>query len=42
LAEKLGINVSAVQKQIENLKQKGILKRIGPKFGGNWEVIKVV
>ena len=38
LAELLGISSRAVEKQIANLKDKGILKRIGPDKGGHWEV----
>ncbi len=38
LAEFLGISSHAVEKQIANLKDKGILKRIGPDKGGYWEV----
>jgi len=37
LAEKLGINPSAVQKHLEVLKKKGVLKRIGG-TRGHWEV----
>ncbi len=38
LAEKLGINQSAVQKHLEALKEKGILKRVGGAKGGSWVV----
>ncbi len=37
LAEKLGINPSAVQKHLEVLKKKGVLRRIGG-TRGHWEV----
>ena len=40
LAEKLGINQSAVQKHIQKLKESGNLHRIGPDKGGHWEVKK--
>ena len=40
LSELLKINPSAVQKHLENLKKKGLLKRIGPAKGGHWEVLK--
>jgi len=40
LALKLGINESAVQKHIENLKKKEAIRRIGPAKGGYWEVIE--
>jgi len=39
LSEKLRINPSAIQKHLENLKEKGILKRTGPIRGGRWEVL---
>ncbi len=38
LAEKLGINQSAIQKHLEALKEKGILKRVGGAKGGSWVV----
>jgi len=40
LALKLGINESAVQKHIENLKKKEAIRRIGPAKGGHWEIIE--
>jgi len=40
LAEAIKINPSAIQKHIESLKKKGILKRIGPAKGGYWEMLK--
>ncbi len=39
MSEKLGINQSAVQKHIKKLKEKHILKRIGPPRGGFWKII---
>ena len=39
LSDILNINPSAIQKHINKLKQKGLLKRIGPDKGGYWEVI---
>jgi len=38
LAEKLGINQSAVQKHLEALKEKGVLKRVGGAKGGSWQI----
>ncbi len=38
LSEKLGINQSAVQKHLEKLKERGILKRVGSAKGGHWEI----
>ena len=40
LADKLGINVSAVRKHIDALRKKELLKRVGPDKGGHWEVLK--
>ncbi len=39
LSSKLKINESAVQKHLENLKKKGLLRRIGADRGGYWEVV---
>ena len=38
LAEITGISTRAVEKHIANLKEKELLKRIGPDKGGHWEV----
>ena len=35
----LGINRSAIQKHLSNLKAAGRLRRIGPDKGGHWEVV---
>jgi len=40
LSEKLNINQSAVQRHLEKLKEKGILKRIGPAKGGSWKILE--
>lgn len=40
LSRTIGINPSAVQRHMEKLKEKGVLKRIGPAKGGYWEVIE--
>jgi len=39
IADRIGINKSAIQKHIEKLKIKGILKRVGPAKGGFWKII---
>ena len=39
MAEELGINRSAIQRHISNLKNAGKLRRVGPDKGGHWEVI---
>jgi len=40
MAQQLGISTTAVDKNIETLKMKGFLKRVGPDKGGRWEVLK--
>ena len=40
LSEILSINPSAIQKHISKLKQKGLIKRIGPDKGGYWEIVE--
>jgi len=40
LSLKIGISTTAIDKNILSLKQKGLLKRIGPDKGGHWEVLK--
>lgn len=39
LAKELNINTSAIQKHLMKLKEAGYIKRIGPDFGGHWEVL---
>ncbi|MDD3042334.1 MAG: winged helix-turn-helix transcriptional regulator [Methanosarcinaceae archaeon] len=41
LANQLGINPSVVQKNLNTLKKKGFLKRVGPARGGHWEIIEI-
>ncbi len=38
MAEEIGISTTAVDKNINTLKKKEILKRIGPDKGGHWEI----
>jgi ATP-dependent DNA helicase RecG len=40
LSSKIGINLRNTKNNIASLKEKGLLKRIGPDKGGHWEVIK--
>ena len=40
IAKIIGISPRAVEKHISNLKNQGILKRVGPDKGGYWEIIK--
>lgn len=39
MTKEIGINRSAIQKNLDKLKDYGILKRIGPDKGGHWECI---
>ncbi len=38
LSKHLSISLTAAENNISKLKQKGLLKRIGPDKGGYWEV----
>ena len=40
LSEYLQISVKAVEKQLKNLREEGIIRRVGPDKGGYWEVIQ--
>jgi len=40
IAKTLGISTTAIDKNLSALKQKGILRRVGPDRGGYWEVIR--
>ena len=40
ISEILGLSRRGVEEQIKSLKQKGVIRRIGPDKGGHWEVIK--
>ena len=40
LADAIGISSRAVEKHLSKLKEKGILKRIGPAKGGYWKVVE--
>jgi ATP-dependent DNA helicase RecG len=39
LCEKAGVSIKAIKKRIQVLKVRGLLRRIGPDKGGNWEVL---
>lgn len=39
LSEIVGINIKNISKNIDKLKDKGLLRRIGPDKGGFWEVV---
>ena len=38
LSHKIGISTTAIDKNISQLKKKGLLRRIGPDKGGHWEL----
>ncbi len=40
LAENIGISTTAIDKNITQLKKKGLLKRVGPDKGGHWEIVE--
>lgn len=40
LSEKVSISTTAIDKNIQSLKKKGLLKRVGSAKGGHWEVIE--
>ena len=40
MANLLNISRRAVAKHIKNLQEEGIIRSIGPDFGGHWEIVK--
>ena len=40
MASQLGMSRNGVDKNIRKLKEKGIIRRVGPDKGGHWEVIE--
>ncbi len=40
LSEALQISTTAVENNIKKLKEKNLLKRVGPPKGGHWEIIE--
>lgn len=38
IATRLGLSARAIEKHLSNLKNKSILKRVGPDYGGHWEI----
>jgi len=39
LAEKLNVNIKTIKRDLQKLKQKKLLQRIGPAKGGHWEIL---
>ena len=40
MSKKIGISTTAIDKNINLLKKKGLLKRVGPAKGGYWKIEK--
>jgi len=40
LSDKIGISTTAIDKNISQLKKKGLLRRVGPDKGGHWEIMR--
>jgi len=40
LSGKIGIGTTAIEKNLDKLKKKGIIARVGPAKGGYWQIIK--
>jgi len=40
LSTKVGISARKIEQNIAKLKQKGVLRRVGPARGGHWEVVR--
>ena len=40
MAKRICISTTAIDKNIKTLKNKGLLRRIGPAKGGHWEIIE--
>jgi len=40
LAEKIGVSTTAMDKTLAKLKNRGILRRVGPARGGRWEILE--
>lgn len=40
MAKAVGISTTAIDKNLTRLKEKGILRRVGPAKGGHWEIVK--
>jgi len=40
MADKLNVNIKTIKRDLQKLKQKSLLRRIGPDKGGHWEINK--
>ena len=41
LSEKLGVTSKTIQRDLDLLKEKNIIRRIGADKGGHWEILKL-
>ena len=41
LALSLQLSVKTIEKHIKNLKEIGLIRRVGPDKGGHWEIISI-
>ena len=39
IAEKTGLSIKGIEKNVKQLKTENAIKRIGPDKGGRWEVL---
>ena len=40
LADEIGVSTTSIDKTLARLKDKGILRRVGPARGGHWEILE--
>lgn len=40
LSKNIKISTTAIEKNLAKLKNKGVIKRVGPDKGGYWEIIR--
>ena len=41
LSELVGLSIAGIEKNMRQMKEKGLIRRIGPDRGGYWEVLEV-
>ncbi|MBR4824905.1 MAG: DeoR family transcriptional regulator [Spirochaetaceae bacterium] len=41
LSEKLGVTSKTIQRDLDLLKEKNIIQRVGADKGGHWEILKL-
>ena len=40
LADTLQISIKTVEKHLKNLREQGLIRRVGPDKGGHWEIVE--